>query len=175
MPKVESNPESNHEEDYYKQAFGAWLKDYRQGQQLSVREMAARFGTDESTISRIESGERALPLQRDTWHYLKELPGLSEEQRLFGGRLSMAAVCGFDFAHEYFDQPPLELDPAKSRITFVKGMKIRLKLVESDLTEDGRCLLLDYLQDAVEIKVGGEIELMQRRKQRRAKYYPSSE
>ena len=171
MPGVESSPEKN----LYIQILSSFLKDYREGQGFSLRRMAARFGIDEGTYSRIESGQRGLPLQRNAFDYLKELPGLSDDRRVFVRRLAMTAAAGWDM-YEWIGWPPLfdNFDPAKSRVTFARGAEIRIDLTETSLTDKSSSLLLDNLQDSLETVVKTRVDIEKRGNQRRAKYYPST-
>lgn len=179
MPRVESKPDKNP----YTQLFASWLKDFRERQGLSERRMAGILGVDEGTLSRVESSQRWAPrkfarnlsmLPEIAEHIRPTLVNLTDQELNFAHRLAMAASCGWDFAHHVLDHPPIldEADPSKSRIVFVKGMKIQINLSEQDnLTEKGRQYLLEELADVAETTVRTKVDLMERSKQRRAKYY----
>ncbi|MBI2011908.1 helix-turn-helix domain-containing protein [Candidatus Daviesbacteria bacterium] len=77
-------------------AFGGMLRFYREVAGLSQRKVAATLGMTESTIARLESGQRNPPLEQDFYEKLYNLPGIST--------LYVQAMLDSDGAPEWFKE-----------------------------------------------------------------------
>ena len=81
-------------------AFTSWLREAREGQGLSMREMASRLGRPHSFVQKVETGERRLDVVEYVW-YCRALGALPQD--------------GIDVVIDAADRPMRRLKKAEPR------------------------------------------------------------